>query len=198
MRVFILGLNFDQAESRFEAAEAYLNSIGLKAVNPFKSELQSAENWQKRVLKKIELLFTCEAIFLLNDWHSSTEARIEKHVAEDCSKTIMLEAGSIEDPTGRIKDAIYQVTGLKFEQYTTESKKRELYFARLIFVHCCLKYEDMDPSEFSKLINRDATLMTRYTFKFDNEVRLNKQFRKLVEDVERILSKLYQCDTLTD
>jgi hypothetical protein len=195
MRVFISGLNFDQAESRFEAAEAYLISIGVKVINPIKNELLRSENWEKRILRKIELLFGCDAIFLLNEWQSSTEARIEKHIAEDCSKTILLESKGTAAQTERIKDAIFEVTGLKFDQYNTECKKREIYFARLLFVHCCQKYENMQPAIIEDLINRNVN---RYPGKFNDEVRLNKAFRLLVESVEEILSKLYHCNTLTD
>ena len=44
------------------------------------------------MLDDIKLLFDCEAIFLLNNWQASKEARIEYLIAKEIGMTILMEA----------------------------------------------------------------------------------------------------------
>src|ERR1035437_9490228 len=100
-------------KTKFEDAENYLRKISHTPINPLNCSTLAS---------RIELLSSCDAIFLLSGWLNSGESKIEKRVADLTGKEILfesrIEAENEEDTiTFPIKGAIHEVTGLSFEQY---------------------------------------------------------------------------------
>lgn len=195
MKVIISGniTNKEIQTTDFEAAEELLKGLGHDTVSTMRIDYGVGANarLKKQVIKDMEIMIKCDAVFLLSNWKESSRSKILKVMAEEFGKTLLFETSVSEmnEKIQQIKDAIFEVTGLKFEQYTTDCKDRDKYFARMIFVNCCREYEGLQPSEIAKIVNRDSTLMSRYFGKYKDEVRLNKGFRLLAESVENILSE---------
>lgn len=85
-----------------------------------------------------------------------------------------------------IEQAVQRVTGLRLEDYSTKSRAREVFDARVIFVHECTK-TGLSVAAISKIINRArATVMYAQNVYADN-VKYDPDFREIAEEVERIL-----------
>ena len=92
---------------------------------------------------------------------------------------------SLEKIVLRIQNAVHEATGMKFNEYTTKSRKRDGFFARMIFVHHC-HANGIDPIKY---ILRDRTMIYHYLNQYHDETRYNPNFRVLAEKVESILDK---------
>jgi hypothetical protein len=204
MRVYIsgkiTGLPFQEVESKFYRAETYLVGLGYNVVNPVRNGLPQSASWEKHMLTDIDLLFDCDAIYLLRDWLDSKGAMIEKHIAEVTGKQmfyetkIEIEARKIEQETKielalyRIKSAISEVAGCNFDDYTVRSKDQSGYFCRLIFVHQCMKAGIENQSLIAGWIHRDHSTVNRIKGKYLDEFKVNKHFRELAKQVDEKLS----------
>ena len=102
----ISGLDYSIVESLFGEAEAKINDLGLIPVSPLNNGLHRSATWTEHMTRDIEMLFGCEAIYLLPNWESSKGARIEKSIAEEMGLIIitddslivsMVEEGIIEN-----------------------------------------------------------------------------------------------------
>lgn len=86
----------------------------------------------------------------------------------------------------KIEQAIERVTGLRLEDYSTGSRTRDVFDARVIFVHECTKL-GMTVTAISKIVNRSrSTVMYAQSVYADN-VKYDPDFREIAEEVERIL-----------
>jgi len=128
----ITGLDIDEARANFENAENLVRSMGLRPVNKLNGSDQS-KKWKEHMVRDIELLFGCDAIFMIPGWKKSKGARIEKYIAEETGMVILFENGVNADPIRKLKDAIFQATGISYEEYTQRNKKLPNHFARLVF-----------------------------------------------------------------
>ena len=185
----ISGLPFEEVIAKFAKAEARLVSMGLEPVNPLKNGLTQEASWNDHMVKDIEMLFGCEAIYLLNDWNDSKGARIEKYIAEQCGITVISEetfAKCPNDPVQQIKSSIEKATGLHFWQYSTSSRKRDLYFARMLYVFHCESH-GLSQDEIATSINRDRTTVMHCSKGYDNEMKYNPKFRELSEKVNSLI-----------
>lgn len=187
----ISGLPFDEVVSRFNEAEELLASIGIEPVNPLKNGLSSSDKWERHMVRDIELLMGCDSILMLENWTDSKGARIEKYIAEEQNLLVQFESTIIKHNTRvqRIQEAIHEVMGLRFEDYTTKSRLRTFYFARIIFVNHCRKCENMTLAEIARLVCRDHTTLHHYINNFKDEIRYNPEFRELSERVDKIMNK---------
>jgi hypothetical protein len=90
----ISGIDLLQAKCMFKSAEKHLiEKYKCDVVNPM--ELEFKENtWEACMLKDIELLFTCDAIFMLHNWKDSMGARIELNIALETGKKIIFETNN--------------------------------------------------------------------------------------------------------
>lgn len=79
-------------------------------------------------------------------------------------------------------------TGMKFNEYTTKSHKRDGFFARMLFVYHCRRNR-MKLVEIAKYVHRDHSSMVYSLKKYDDEKKFNPNFRVLAEKVESILNK---------
>lgn len=197
MRIYISGkisgLPYKEAEQRFEDAEALLTELGFEVINPLKNGLAAHEEWIKHLCKDIELLHSCDAIYMMDNWVTSTGADIEHYIAVRTKKDILYESNVIvrtkdDEAILRIQNAIHEVTGLRFNQYITKSRKRDGVFARMIFVYHCRKRK-MKLIQIAKYVHRDHSSMLHLLKKYDDDFKYNPQFREMATRVNNILNK---------
>lgn len=197
MRIYISGkisgLPYKEAEQRFEDAEALLTELGFEVINPLKNGLAAHEEWIKHLCKDIELLHSCDAIYMMDNWGTSTGADIEHYIAVRTKKDILYESNVIvrtkdDEAILRIQNAIHEVTGLRFNQYITKSRKRDGVFARMIFVYHCRKRK-MKLIQIAKYVHRDHSSMLHLLKKYDDDFKYNPQFREMATRVNNILNK---------
>lgn len=79
--------------ARFKSAEMKLMEMGMQPINP--ARMQLPEEWEidhdTYIMMDLELLNTCDAIYMLANWKTSTGARIERDWAIRKHKEIMYE-----------------------------------------------------------------------------------------------------------
>lgn len=185
----ISGLNFEEVKKRFLEAEEFLESLGIQAVNPLKNGLSVNDDWIKHLCRDIELLHECSHIYMMDGWQESIGACIEYDFAIRTGKTVLFASKIIRNQgiVLKIENAIHEVTGLRLNQYNTKSRKRDGFFARMLFVHHCRR-EKMKLVDIAKYIRRDHSSMLHFLNKYDDEVRFNDLFRDMAESVNNILT----------
>lgn len=197
----ITGLPLEEAISNFEKAEKQLAAEGYKPVNPMQKEtVPDPETWEGHMVADIKLLFECDAIFLLSNWTNSRGAMIEKYIAEITGKTVIYQAKQeikekreIENKLVfmRVETAVYETTGLLLSEYALKSRKRELYYARLLFANHCRICGVKNKSLIARMIRKDASTLHRIFKRYPDEVRYNSEFRELNNQVkEKLITKL--------
>ena len=89
----ITGLNQTDVEKKFETQEFFLQSKGYVVVNPLKiCPFDKKKKWHDYMIKDIEELLRCDAIFMLKDWGQSKGARIEYEIAKELELKIFFES----------------------------------------------------------------------------------------------------------
>jgi len=186
----ISGLDFKEVKAKFTEAEEFLNEIGIEAVNPLKNGLSVDNAWIKHLCKDIEMLNDCDSIYMMEGWQESIGACIEYDFAVRTGKTILFASNIIRNQgiVLKIQNAIHEVTGLQLNQYNTKSRKRDGFFARMLFVYHCRR-EKMKLVDIAKYIHRDHSSMLHFLNKYNDEVRFNDLFRDMAERVNNILNR---------
>lgn len=87
----ISGLDPAEARAKFYAAERAIESFGYVAVNPMKLVEDCGQSWADFMLADINLLFNCDAIYLLENWRESRGARIEFAIAAELGLQILFQ-----------------------------------------------------------------------------------------------------------
>jgi len=89
----ITGLDLEYAKSLFDEAQMYLqNEYGCTIVNPMVAvPYKEGKTWEQYMLDDINLLFGCDAVFMLKNWEDSRGARVECSIAKEMSKTILFQ-----------------------------------------------------------------------------------------------------------
>ena len=108
----ITGLPIEEAKQRFADSQALLESIGFEVVNPLEFGLcDEKASWESHMVKDIELLFGCDAIYMMDNWTGSTGAGIEYDIAFRLGKDIWFESSFARDNRNvmRIQNAIHEV-----------------------------------------------------------------------------------------
>lgn len=96
MRIYlsgkITGLDEITVKRNFDIAErnVILRFPQAEIVNPLKL-VGYEPNWKIAMLKDIEALFDCTAIFMLSNWMDSKGAKIEHHIAAVLGYTIIYD-----------------------------------------------------------------------------------------------------------
>lgn len=185
----ISGLDFEEVKKRFLEAEEFLESLGIQAVNPLKNGLSVDDAWIKHLCRDIELLHECSHIYMMDGWQESTGSCVEYDFAIRTGKTVLFASNIIRNQgiVLKIENAIHEVTGLRLNQYSTKSRKRDGFFARMLFVHHCRR-EKMKLVDIAKYIHRDHSSMLHFLNKYNDEVRYNEFFRLMAERVNNILN----------
>jgi chromosomal replication initiation ATPase DnaA len=186
----ITGLPFDEVETKFQNAEWLLEDLDVVPVNPLKNGLTKEHSWNQHMVRDIEMLFECDGILMLDNWSDSVGAGIECDIAKRTGKVILFEVNVAHsnEVVSRIQDAIHEMMGLKFSQYTTKSRKRDLFFARMLFVYHC-RQECMKLTSIAKYVHRDHTSMLYLLKKYEDETKYNPAFRELAKKVDNILNR---------
>lgn len=194
MRIYISGkisgLSLPEVQERFGDAESLLSVIGFEVVNPMKNGLSQDSTWNEHLCKDIELLLPCEAIYMMDNWIDSTGASIEYDIAVRTGKDIWFESQVVTNTLTvmRIQNAIHEVMGMKFSEYATQSKKREYFFARMIFAYHCRQHH-MHLSEIAAYVKRNHSTMTHLLKKYEDDIKFSPQFRDIATKVNNLLNE---------
>lgn len=186
----ITGLPFPEVEEKFYDAKDLLESLDFEVINPLENGLTQSHSWNEHMVRDIEMLLDCDAIFMLDNWQTSKGADIEYHIACKTGKDVWFESSFVRNQTivMQIQKAIHEVTGMRFREYTTRSRKRDAFFCRMIFVHHCRKHK-MRLIDIAKYVHRDHSSMLHLLNKYKDEVKFNPNFRMMAEQVENILNE---------
>lgn len=184
----VSGLPFDAVRRTFQDAQDLLEALGFEVVNPLKNGLNHSHPWMQHIVRDIELLLPCDAIFMLGNWVESVGAGIEYDIAVRTNKDVWFESNIVRTHSNilKIQNAIHEVTGMKFSEYTTKSRQRDGFFARMLFVYHCRRCK-MKLTNIAKYVHRDHTSMLHLLKKYDDEVKYNPYFRVLAQRVDNIL-----------
>lgn len=185
----ITGLPLKETRERFADAQALLDGIGFEAVNPMKKSLPANATWEQHMVKDIELLFKCDAIYMMDNWIYSRGALIEYDIAKRLGLDIWFESNVRRDNdiVTRVQNAIHEVTGMQFNEYTTKSRKRDGFFARMLFVYHCRRNK-MKLTQIAKYVHRDHSSMLHLLNKYEDDFKYNPQFREMATRVNNILN----------
>lgn len=175
---------------KFANAQELLEELGLEVENPLNNGLPRNAPWIQHLGRDLEILDGCDGIFMLRDWKTSRGAGHEFDYANREHKVVMFEADVIRtnQDVMQIQAAIQEATGMRFDQYITKSRKRDGFFARMLFVYHCRKCK-MKLTAIAKFVHRDHSSMLHLLNKYDDEVKFNPYFRGLAEKVQSILNK---------
>ena len=88
----------------------------------------------------------------------------------------------------RIQNAIHEVMGMKFSDYIGKSRKRDGFYARMIFVHHCRALK-MKLTKIAQYVHRDHSSMLHILKKYGDDMRFNPQFRDIATKVNDILNR---------
>lgn len=97
MRIYLAGkiTGMEQeAAQKFEQAEKQLSELDV--VNPMKLPHKHGKSWREYLAECIQHLVTCEAIYLLDNWHQSRGARLEYLIARRLGLMIFFESNQQE------------------------------------------------------------------------------------------------------
>lgn len=175
---------------KFASAEELLESLGLEVENPLNNGLPRNASWIQHLGRDLEILDGCDGVFMLKDWKISRGAQHEFDFANREKKIVMFEADVVKTNQDvlQIQAAIQEATGMRFDQYITKSRKRDGFFARMLFVYHCRKCK-MKLTQIAKYVHRDHSSMLHLLNKYNDEVKFNPHFRGLAEKVQSILNK---------
>lgn len=183
-------VNFEHVEKKFEIAETFLINIGMVPINPIKNGLSKNSTKNQHLLKDIELLLNSNTLFVLDNWLDSKQSRIEMKIAKELGIPIIFESNTYRNVSKieKLKEAIFEVMGLTFDQYTTNSRMQKFFYARMIMINYCREQEDMSLQKIAFLINRDHTTVMHGLKTFKNEIKYNLEFRETVEKINKIVT----------
>ncbi len=184
----ITGLDINEAINNFERSESIISNIGMNPVNPMKNGIPIESEWHEHMGMDIKMLLECDAILMQSNWNESKGARIERSIAKEFNMIIFYES-EIEyhnQLVDVVKDAIEDITGLKYSDYNVNCRKREVFYSRLLFTHHCSRI-GVENSELSKMLNKPDGTIRRYLRMFSDEIQFNKEFRILAEKVSEKL-----------
>ena len=91
----ISGTNLTETRKRFAAVAKATKRLGYEPVNPFENGLTEHDTWEAHIVKDIDTLLQCKAIYMLQGWQDSKGARIEHYIATEIGLSITYE---IEQP----------------------------------------------------------------------------------------------------
>lgn len=186
----ITGFPIDVVRDRFNTAESFLESAGFEVVNPMKNGLAVSEPWESHIVKDVELLMSCDAIYMLDCWRHSKGARIEYNIAVDTGKYVLFESQVVmrDMYVMLVQDAIHEATGLMFNDYDNDSRKQNLVFARMLFAHQCRR-NNMRLVDIANYIHRGHSAILHLLNVYEDEYKYNAEFRDIADKVNEILTR---------
>lgn len=175
-KVYISGkisnLPIQEAKQKFAAAAQMVEELGHVAVSPFSNGLSDDAPWESHMVKDIEMLLSCDAIYLLPCWVDSKGARIEKHIAEVTNKAIYEVDGHGIWQTyfEKVIGLACKAAGVDKKAFFSKHRYLNLVHARMIVTHV-LTIKGLHETRIAKLLNRDRCTVLHYRSKFDSECR---------------------------
>ena len=160
MKIYISGkitrLPLPEARQRFADTADLLNAIGFEAVNPLNNGLDDKATWKEHMVADIRMLLDCDAIYMMDNWLESRGASVEYDIANLLNMDVWFESTIRRENRAvlRIQNAIHEVTGLRLNQYATKSRKRDCFYARMLFVYHCRRLK-MTLTQIGKHVHRD-------------------------------------------
>ena len=185
----ITGLPLPEARQRFEDAAVFLAEIGFDPVNPLNNGLDDKATWKEHMVADIRMLLDCDAIYMMDNWLESRGASVEYDIANRLNMDVWFESTIRRENRAvlRIQNAIHEVTGLRLNQYATKNRKRDCFYARMLFVYHCRRLK-MTLTQIAKHVHRDHSSMLHFLRKYDDDFNYNPQFRELAEKLNQILN----------
>lgn len=186
----ITGLPIDVVREKFGDAEELLQDIGFIPVNPLENGLDHTHTWSQHMVRDIEMLMSCDIILMLDNWRDSKGARIEYNIAQEMGKKILFEASLVGDSeihVSKIQCAVFEATGLKIKDYSSKSRRREAFYARMLFIHHA-KRLGINMNTISQLTSRDRSTVIYHLKKYHTDYRYDNTFRVLAERVSEIIN----------
>lgn len=186
----VQGIPIENIEEKFRNAEKYLLKIGMTPINPINNGLDFSNTEKDHLITDLPLLLGSNSIFILDNWFDSKQSRIELKIAHEFGITVMYESAILKNmiKTEKIKEAIFDVLGLRFDQYTTNSRERHFFYARMIFINYCREVQDITLEEIGIMLNRDHSTVLHGIKTFKNEIQYNADFREDCRKINEILS----------
>lgn len=184
MNVLIVGdPNDPLIDQKHKAAESELKKRLFTSVGFCRHQ---ATNQMEYFILNAIMINQCETVYLLEGWLNSTGAVRLKKLAEDFGLKIIYSLNEywtkILNDITKISNAIESVFELSYSKFTSKSRERKRYFARLIFFGLCRKHGF--PFELiATLLNRDHTTIYHLKQNFDDELKFNQDFKSLNEKV---------------
>lgn len=200
----ISGLPIAEVKEKFGKSRKYLEAFGYEVVSPLDNGLPEGATWEEHMLADIELLFPCDAIYMLPDWINSNGAMIEKNIAQVQKKDIYFESSLTQDHRRKehlgmilfkVESAIQEVTGLALADYTIRSRQTRLYFARMIFSHECDKAGITNKSLIGRYLKRDHATQIRALQQYQTELKYTADFREIAERVEALMNPVHSLES---
>ena len=154
-------------------------------------------NDKEYVIFNAALMYDCDAVFLLNNWMDSVPAMKLSRLAHDIGMKVITapddEWNDYAEIISGVSVAIEKAIGVSFDSFTSKSRNRKLYFARLIFSSICTM-NGIPLSVIEDILNRHKSTVSRLPLTVRNELNLNKEFSSL----HRMAEEAYKDGLLTD
>jgi len=184
MRIYISGkisgLPYEEVKAKFDKAESDLSARGNDVVSPIKTFIPYNSPRESHMLLDTILLLGCDAVYMLSDWIYSRGATLEKCMAESTGKQIIYE----ETPVFvELKQAVSETIGIPFYEIAGSSRKRDIVYARMIYVDCCLKRGASVTSIAAEMKHNHSTVLY-YLRKFNDDYTFNPKFRDIANRIE--------------
>jgi hypothetical protein len=188
-KIYISGqiteLSFDEAQSKFAAAERILTEQGYEVISPLKTGIPYNFPREGHIAMNIVLLIGCESVYFLPDWYLSKRATLEKNIAELTRKTILYEKAPV---FVELKQAIYEVMGVSFCEIVNDGRERNYVYARMIYAYFC-REKGATITDISAEIRRNHSTVIYYLRKSDDDIKFNPKFREIVNRIKIVLSQ---------
>jgi len=172
----------------FDEAEKELSSQGYEVVIPFmwnSSNLRSSCRPAYDPVISILLLLGCQSVYMLADWEYSTVSAMEQNIALLTGKKIIYQS---PPRFSSLKQAILDTTGVAFSQISGGDRRRICVYARMVYAHYCHR-QGVAVGRIAEEINRNHGTINYYLNKYNDDMRYNPEFRRIVEKLESCSSE---------
>jgi hypothetical protein len=184
MRVYISGKRTDlparEIEEKFDAAECELAAQGFETVNPSRWPLPEYSCDKLKFMVDVLAIIGCDAVYMLSDWERCEVSLLEKSIADKAGKQIIYQG--LPPLFVALKRAIGRISGVSFSHMAGDDRARPYVYARMIFAHH-LRQNGASVGVIAAELNRNHSTVTYYLRKFNDEMRFNQAFRRMVERV---------------
>lgn len=87
----ISGYDIEERRKAFEDAQTFLESWGYESVNPMKNGLPAEATTREHMKRDIEMLMTCDYIYMMRRWTHSKGCKLEFDVATAIGLPVLFE-----------------------------------------------------------------------------------------------------------